>query len=95
MKTHQPSLKFCILMDLAGCVTYIIPGLAEAGDVLWAPISAITFVFTFGKAGLAGGVFNFVEELLPGTDIIPTYTIMWLVQYYRRAREERALRFAH
>ncbi|MEO6358094.1 MAG: hypothetical protein ABIU77_24810 [Ferruginibacter sp.] len=95
MKTYQPTLKFCLLMDLAGCITYIIPGFGELGDVLWAPISAITFVFTFGRAGLVGGMFNFVEEILPGTDFIPTYTIMWLINYYRKVKVEKELKFAH
>jgi hypothetical protein len=82
-------------MDLAGCATYIIPGFGELGDVLWAPISAITFVFTFGRAGFPGAMFNFVEEILPGTDFIPTYTIMWLFNYYRKVKEAKELKFAH
>ena len=25
-------------------------------------------------------IFNFIEELLPGTDFIPSFTIMWFLQ---------------
>ena len=77
----QPSLAFCVLMDLIGCSSYLIPGLGEIVDVAWAPISAIIFFFTFGKKAAFGAIFNFAEELLPGTDFIPTFTIAWFIRY--------------
>lgn len=79
----QPSLLFCIVMDIIGSGSFIIPILGEFTDVIWAPLSAIIFLYTFGiKKGKAGSIFNFVEEILPGTDFIPTFTIMWLWQYF-------------
>jgi hypothetical protein len=77
----KPSLIFCIVMDIIGYATYLIPVLGEVADVIWAPISAIIFYISFGgwKGGF-GAIFNFVEELLPGTDFIPSFTIMWLLQ---------------
>ena len=73
------SLIFCIAMDLMGYATYAIPGLGEFGDIIWAPISGIIFFVTFGGwKGAMGGIFNFVEEALPGTDFIPSFTIMWI-----------------
>ena len=85
----QPSLLFCILMDIIGYATYSIPVLGEVGDALWAPVSAIIFYISFGgwKGGL-GAMFNFVEEILPGTDFIPSFTIMWLVQRAARKKTE-------
>ncbi|MEO6915803.1 MAG: hypothetical protein ABI151_09285 [Chitinophagaceae bacterium] len=78
----QPSLIFCIVMDLIGMGTYAIPVLGEVADLIWAPISAFIFYRSFGgKKGAIGGLFNFVEELLPGTDFIPTFTITWLYTY--------------
>ncbi|HTE26515.1 hypothetical protein [Flavitalea sp.] len=75
------TLLFCILMDLVGYATYSIPFLGEFGDLLWAPISAIIFYKTFGGwRGAFGGIFNFVEELLPFTDFVPSFTIMWLLR---------------
>lgn len=69
-------------MDAVGFFSYAIPGVGEISDLIWAPVSAIIFYKTFGgwKGGF-GSIFNFVEELLPGTDFIPSFTIMWLVQY--------------
>ena len=77
----QPSLIFCILMDVAGYATYAVPGLGEFADILWAPISSIIFMITFGGwKGALGGFGNFIEEILPGTDFIPSFTIMWFIQ---------------
>ena len=81
MNRKQPSLLFCILMDLVGYISYAIPGFGEFGDVLWAPVSAIIFFITFGGfKGATGGLLNFIEELLPGTDFIPSFTIMYMMQ---------------
>ena len=83
MNKTQPSLIFCILMDIIGYATFALPGIGELGDIIWAPISAIIFFKTFGGwKGAFGGVFSFVEEILPGTDFIPTFTIVWLWQRY-------------
>ena len=69
-------------MDLIGCATYSVPFLGEFGDLLWAPLSALLFYKAFGGwKGALGSAFNFVEEILPFTDFIPTFTIAWLWQY--------------
>ncbi|WP_201747993.1 hypothetical protein [Chitinophaga vietnamensis] len=80
-KKHIPNLWVCILMDLLGCASYAIPLLGEASDVIWAPISAFIFYRMFGGTlGTFGGFFNFLEELFPGTDFIPTFTISWIIK---------------
>jgi hypothetical protein len=79
--SSQPSLLLCILLDIIGYATYAVPVLGELGDILWAPISAIIFYRMFGGwKGAFGGLFNFVEEILPGLDFIPSFTIMWAWQ---------------
>jgi hypothetical protein len=81
MSKQQSSLLFCILMDAIGYATYAVPFLGEFADVIWAPVSAFIFYKTFGgRKGALGGVFTFVEELLPWTDFIPSFTIMWAWQ---------------
>jgi hypothetical protein len=73
-----PSLAFCIVMDVIGCASYIFPGLTEFADVVWAPISAFIFYKTFGgRVGQIGAVINFLEEIIPFTDIIPSFTIAY------------------
>jgi hypothetical protein len=84
MKKPPPSLVFCILMDLIGYVSYALPVVGEFTDLIWAPISGIIFFMTFrGWKGAVGGIFDMVEELLPGTDFIPSFTIMWVIRYWQ------------
>ena len=84
------SLIFCVLMDIIGYATYSIPFLGEFGDIIWAPISALIFYKTFGGwKGALGGVFNFIEEALPFTDFIPSFTIMWFLKYLRNPRQQQ------
>lgn len=91
--TKTTSLFFCILMDLVGYATYSIPVLGELGDIFWAPISAIIFYKTFGGwKGAFGGVFNFIEEFLPGTDFIPSFTIMWFFRSVKESSKIETLR---
>lgn len=83
----KPSLVFCIFMDIVGVATYAIPVFGEWIDIVWAPLSAIIFYISFGgKTGKIGSVINLIEELLPGTDFIPTFTLAYI---YRSARKKR------
>ena len=83
MKKTTPSLLLCLIMDAIGYASFAIPVLGEISDVVFAPISAFIFYKTFGGwKGTFGGIFNFAEEILPFTDFIPTFTIMWVWQYF-------------
>jgi hypothetical protein len=85
-----PSLVSCIMMDVIGSAVTFIP---VVGELVWAPISALIFWRMFGfRKGFLGGIFSFVEELIPGIDFIPTFTIMWFVQFARRKKESLSLR---
>lgn len=79
-----PNLAFCIAMDLAGIATYALPALGEWADILWAPISGFIFMKTFGgMTGKIGGIVAMIEEAIPFTDFIPTFTIGY---FYTRNR---------
>ena len=72
------------MLDAIGSAVILIPVL---GELIWAPISAFLFWRMFGfRKGFLGGVFSFIEELIPGLDFIPTFTIMWVIQYARRKK---------
>ncbi len=76
-------------MDLIGSASYLLPGIGEISDIIWAPVSAIVFFRMFGGwKGAFGGVFSFVEEILPGLDFIPTFTIAWAWQYFTSKQEK-------
>ena len=82
------SLIFCVLMDFIGYASYALPVLGEFGDIIWAPISALIFFRTFGGwKGAVGGLFNVVEDILPGLDFIPSFTIMWLWQRMKKPQQ--------
>lgn len=83
LQTQPPSFLLCIALDIIGNISYLIPALGEFSDILWAPVSAILFFKLFGgRVGKIGAAINFVEEILPWTDIIPTFTIAWFVKSY-------------
>jgi len=84
LRNKIPQLSVCILLDLIGYLSYLLPVLGETEDILWAPISAIIFFVLFGrkKFGMLGGVFSFIEEISPGLDFIPTFTIAWFIRKY-------------
>ncbi len=82
---RTPSLVFCLLMDALGYMSYAVPVLGEFADLFWAPISGLIFSISFGGwKGILGGFFNFAEELLPGTDFIPSFTIAWIINSLRK-----------
>ncbi|HYJ37289.1 MAG TPA: hypothetical protein VEV87_01685 [Chitinophagaceae bacterium] len=89
MNKRQPSLIFCLAMDFMGYVTYALPFFGEFADVFWAPVSGLIFFITFGGwKGAMGGLFGMVEELLPGTDFIPSFTIMWFVRNWQTRKTQ-------
>jgi len=85
-----PSLLSCLLMDAIGSAVILIP---VAGEVIWAPISAFLYWRMFGfRKGFLGGVLSFVEELIPGLDFIPTFTISWVLLYFKRNKAALSIR---
>ena len=80
-KLLLPNIGLCVILDLLGMVTYFFPGLGEFVDVVFAPISAYLFFKMFGgKLGRIGSVLNFLEEIIPFTDVIPSFTIAWFIR---------------
>ncbi|MGK4568766.1 hypothetical protein [Flavobacterium sp. 3HN19-14] len=71
-----------LIFDAMGYLSFTIPILGEFEDVIWAPVSAILMVIMYkGPSGKIMGAFDFVEEILPFTDIIPSFTLMWFYKY--------------
>jgi len=80
-KMILPNIGWCILFDLIGMATYLFPALGEFFDVVWAPISGYIFFRLFGgRLGMIGSVLNFLEEIIPFTDAIPSFTIAWFIR---------------
>ena len=86
-KKKTQHLIISIILDVLGMTTYLIPLLGEAGDIIFAPFYGLAIFIMYRRKifpAVAGGFAGTVEELLPGTDIIPTATIMWIFTYIMR-----------
>lgn len=78
-----------IILDALGYVSFFIPGIGEFSDIVWAPLSGWLMTKLYkGKSGRIAGVITFVEEALPGLDIIPTFTLMWLYTYLFKSKKK-------
>lgn len=76
------NLMISVLLDLVGMATFLIPALGEIGDLLWAPIAGYMMTRIYkGASGKVAGFFAFLEEIIPFTDFIPTFTLMWIYTY--------------
>ena len=68
--------------DALGMVTLGIPVVGPLLDLAWAPFAAKKMGQMYpGKKGRLASILVFIEEVLPFTDIIPSFTLMWLYTY--------------
>lgn len=83
MKTKKTKLfRKGLLYDLIGLSTMFIPVIGPFIDILWAPFAAKKMSEMYdGTEGKIATAIVFVEELLPGFDFIPTFTLMWLYTF--------------
>ena len=77
-------LFYSLIIDLCGMMTYLLPLLGEFADLIYAPFSGVAIFVMYKRyrtRAILGGFGGFIEELLPGTDFIPTATLMWAYTY--------------
>ena len=75
-------LKKGILFDLIGMATMFVPFWGTIVDLVWAPYAASQMNKMYrGSKGKIAAVIVFLEEITPGLDIIPTFTLMWLYTF--------------
>ena len=67
-------LIICLMIDVVGSSSEVIPILGELTDVVYAPIAATVLRNLYGSNNILFGL-EFVEEILPFTDILPLATI--------------------
>ncbi|RAR48521.1 hypothetical protein [Flavobacterium lacus] len=80
--TKSRDLVLSLLFDFIGMLSYLIPFLGEISDVIWAPIAGLIMLKMYkGTVGTVSGILVFIEELMPGLDFIPTFTITWIYKY--------------
>ncbi|TCK69195.1 hypothetical protein DFQ05_0715 [Winogradskyella wandonensis] len=75
-------LFLSLLLDGVGYLSFVIPGVGELSDVIWAPLSGYIMTKLYkGKTGRVAGIIAFVEEAFPFSDVVPTFTLMWIYTY--------------
>lgn len=83
-------LAKCVLLDAIGMASVAIPVAGPVIDIIWAPVAASISYKLFGnKRGKYTSLITFIEELLPVTDFIPSFTIFWILfDFLKIGKEE-------
>ena len=79
--------------DGIGMLSFAIPFIGDFSDIIWAPMAGWLMTRMYkGKIGQAAGVITFIEEIIPGLDVIPTFTIMWLYTYvFKGSKKDKVI----
>jgi len=87
-KEKYKKLALGILFDAIGMASFAVPFIGEFSDIIWAPLSALIMTRMYkGKTGKVAGLASLFEELAPGLDFIPTFTLTWIYQYILKGRK--------
>ncbi len=71
-----------LVFDVIGMLSFSIPLVGDFSDIIWAPVSGLLMTWMYkGSLGKITGVFSFLEEIFPFTDVIPTFTLTWIYKY--------------
>lgn len=83
ISNKKRNLILGIAFDAIGMLSFSIPFLGEFSDVVWAPIAGFLMTRMYkGTVGKVGGIFAFLEEIIPFTDVIPSFTLTWIYNYW-------------
>src|SRR5690554_3153582 len=79
-----------IIYDLVGMLSLAIPVIGPFLDLIWAPIAARLMQKMYkGTEGKIASVIVFLEEVLPLTDVIPSFTLMWFYTFIWKKQPRR------
>lgn len=82
MRNKYTLLFLGVLFDVIGMLSFAVPGVGEFSDVIWAPLASFLIYKMYkGTEGKIGGLVTFVDEIMPGLDVIPTFTLMWIYRF--------------
>ncbi|MGJ8736031.1 hypothetical protein [Zobellia laminariae] len=86
-------LLISLLFDGIGMLSFAIPFIGEFSDIVWAPLAGWLMTRMYkGKIGQGAGIVTFLEEIIPGLDVIPTFTLMWLYTYvFKKSKESETI----
>ena len=81
MTIDMTKLLICIAIDTLGSANEAIPIVGEVMDVFYAPIAALLLRQLFQGSNVVL-LLEFVEEILPFTDVLPLATICWVIETF-------------
>jgi hypothetical protein len=82
VQTKNRNLILGIVFDLIGMLSFTVPLIGEFSDVVWAPVAGYLMTRMYkGTVGKVSGVIAFLEEIIPFSDFIPTFTLTWIYTY--------------
>jgi hypothetical protein len=70
----------CVALDMCGDASYLLPEVGEGTDLAFAPAQAVALKFLFNSKFVAFA--GLAEELMPGTDLMPTATFAWFLETF-------------
>ncbi|TDP01381.1 hypothetical protein EV145_10489 [Flavobacterium sp. 245] len=80
---RKSKLIIGLILDGIGMATSMITIFGDFADVIWAPLAAFIMTQMYkGRVGKVASVLTFVEEILPFTDVVPSFTLTWIYTYY-------------
>lgn len=86
--TKNIHLILSLLCDAIGMFSFAIPVLGEFSDLIWAPLAGFLMTYMYkGKVGKIAGIITFLEEIIPFTDFIPSFTLTWIYWYLVKKKE--------
>ncbi|NNK76048.1 MAG: hypothetical protein HKP42_08290 [Maribacter sp.] len=87
-KKYQ-TLLLGLVFDGIGMLSFAVPFIGDFSDIIWAPLAGWLMTRLYkGKIGKAAGVFTFIEEIMPGLDVVPSFTIMWIYTHILKSSKK-------
>ncbi|NQY07083.1 MAG: hypothetical protein HRT68_13065 [Flavobacteriaceae bacterium] len=81
-RNKYKKLALSFLFDAIGMVSFIIPFIGEFSDIVWAPMAGLIMIKMYkGATGKIAGLVAVFEELIPGLDFVPTFTLTWIYEF--------------
>ena len=88
VSTKNRDLILGLLFDGIGMLSFSIPGIGEFADIIWAPLGGFLMMWMYkGYTGKVAGAVEFLEEIIPFTDVLPTFTLTWIYTYVMKGKK--------
>ena len=74
-------LVVSLMIDFIGSSSYLLPVVGEGFDLAWAPIQTVLIMAMYDPVTPNLKYVSFAEEILPFTDIVPSATMGWAMEF--------------